>query len=53
MLLLGLMLMKAGAAPLKEIESLRHFLAYTKSSYLLAFFTGGFFTLIDQSSTTV
>ncbi|MHB8519115.1 MAG: Na/Pi cotransporter family protein [Limisphaerales bacterium] len=53
MLLLGLMLMKAGAGPLKEIEWLRHFLTYTKSSYLLAFLTGGIFTFIAQSSTTV
>lgn len=53
MLFLGLIFMKAGAAPLKEISWFTQFLAYTKNSYLLAFIVGGFLTFIAQSSTTV
>ncbi|HEY4417605.1 MAG TPA: Na/Pi symporter [Verrucomicrobiae bacterium] len=53
LLFLGLILIKTGAAPLNQIEWFTRFLAYTKSSYLLAFVIGGFFTFIAQSSTTI
>lgn len=53
LLLLGLILLKTGAAPLQGSEFLKRFLTYTRNSYLLAFFIGAFVTFIAQSSTTV
>lgn len=53
LVLLGLILIKAGATPLKEIVWVTRFLTYTSSSYLLAFFTGAFLTFVAQSATTV
>jgi len=52
-LLLGLIFMKAGAAPLKQVAWLSQFLSYTKNSYLLAFLFAVGVTLVAQSSTTV
>jgi len=53
MLMTGLIFMKAGAAPLKQVTWLAQFLSYTKTSYLLAFLAAALVTLVAQSSTTV
>lgn len=53
LLFLGLIHMKAGAHPLKEVGWFTAFLAYTRTSYLIAFVAGGFLSFVAQSSTTV
>jgi phosphate:Na+ symporter len=53
LLLLGLIHMKAGAHPLKEVGWFTAFLAYTRTSFLVALVAGGFLSFVAQSSTTV
>lgn len=53
LLFMGLELVKAGAMPLKSIESVREFLSFAASSYVLAFVVGVVLTIVAQSSATV
>ena len=53
LLFLGLIEMKDGAAPLKELGWFAQFLGYTSRSYMLGFVAGAFFTFIVQSASTV
>ncbi|WP_142847384.1 Na/Pi symporter [Telmatospirillum sp. J64-1] len=53
LLFLGLDMVKASAAPLREMEEVRDVIAFTAGSGLLAFLAGAVLTLIAQSSATV
>ncbi|MCX8521309.1 MAG: Na/Pi symporter, partial [Rhodoferax sp.] len=53
LLFLGLMLMKSGAAPLKELRAVRTLLEIAATSYVLVFLLGLSITLLVQSSVTV
>lgn len=52
-MLLGLGLIKAGAAPLRELEIVRAILAFGGSAWLPPFVAGVLVTLVAQSSSTV
>lgn len=53
LLFLGLELIKSGAMPLKTMASVREFLSFAASSYVLAFLIGVVLTIVAQSSATV
>jgi phosphate:Na+ symporter len=53
LLFLGLELIKSGAAPLKEMESVRDFLGFAASSHIAAFIVGAAFAVVAQSSAMV
>jgi phosphate:Na+ symporter len=53
LLFLGLEFTKQGAMPLRSLESVRDFLAFAASSYVLAFLVGVVLTVVAQSSATV
>jgi phosphate:Na+ symporter len=53
LLFLGLELIKSGAAPLKEMESVRDFLSFAASSFVAAFVVGAAFAVVAQSSAMV
>ena len=53
LLFLGLMLIKSGAAPLKEMQAVRTLLEIAATSYGLVFLVGMSITLVVQSSVTV
>lgn len=50
LLFLGLELIKSGAAPLKEMEPVRDFLAFAASPTIAAFVIGAAFAMVAQSS---
>jgi phosphate:Na+ symporter len=49
----GLMLIKSGSVPLKEMASVRNLLELVADSYGLSFLTGAAITMVVQSSATV
>lgn len=53
LLFLGLELIKSGAMPLKSMASVREFLTFAASSFVLAFLIGVVLTVVAQSSATV
>jgi phosphate:Na+ symporter len=53
LLFLGLELIKSGALPLKTMESVREFLGFAASSYVLAFLIGAVLAVVAQSSAMV
>ena len=53
LLFLGLELIKSGAAPLKEMESVRDFLGFAASSHIAAFIVGAALAVVAQSSAMV
>ncbi|MGC2854878.1 Na/Pi cotransporter family protein [Novispirillum sp. DQ9] len=53
LLFLGLGLIKAGAAPLRDMEMAREFIAFAAESWFIAFLLGALLTLVAQSSATV
>ncbi|WP_207457418.1 Na/Pi symporter [Azospirillum sp. SYSU D00513] len=53
LLFLGLNLVKAGAAPLRELEIVREFVGFSAESPLIAFLIGALLSLVAQSSSTV
>ncbi|MCX8517675.1 MAG: Na/Pi symporter, partial [Rhodoferax sp.] len=53
LLFLGLLLIKSGAAPLKEMQAVRTLLEMAATSYGLVFLVGMSITLVVQSSVTV
>ncbi len=53
LLFLGLELIKTGAAPLREMESVRDFLTFAASSYVAAFVIGAALAVVAQSSAMV
>ncbi len=53
LLFLGLELIKSGAAPLNEMESVRDFLGFAASSHIAAFIVGAALAVVAQSSAMV
>jgi phosphate:Na+ symporter len=53
MVFLGLVILKAGAAPLRESEAVREAMAFAGHSLLPPFLMGALVTLVAQSSSTV
>ncbi len=53
LLFLGLVLIKAGAAPLKDLDAVQTVLRVTSSSMILAFIAGAALSFVAQSSSTV
>ena len=53
LLFLGLELIKTGALPLKTMASVREFLSFAASSYVLAFLLGAVLAVVAQSSAMV
>ena len=53
LLFLGLQMIKAGATPLREIEIVREFVAFSASNFLVAFLIGLLLAMVTQSSATV
>lgn len=53
LLFLGLSIIKSGAAPLRDMEMAREFIAFAAESWLIAFLLGALLTLVAQSSATV
>lgn len=53
LLFLGLQMIKDGAGPLREVEIVREFVAFSAGDFLIAFLSGLLLTLVAQSSATV
>ena len=53
LLFLGLQMIKEGAAPLREIEIVREFVAFSAGNFFVAFLIGMLLAMVTQSSATV